>query len=199
MRIYQASDPYLIASAWRELTEGVPRPPNDWSRKLAKVAREGWILEYELEALIVSANLVAFSSRSVRQILSTFDIEVNDHVSLRPARRARDAFSSHGISAAALAVLLTEFQAMGFPVDPQPLVAALLPDISRRRVVTWSELQVWWYEDMRGRGVTVMEYGKPFSGKPLTHTTPAGYQLSAWTDGERVTRIQSKGPRRGLR
>lgn len=70
----------------------------------------------------------------------------------RPRTNDRNAWGcGNGLSAIHLAALLVQLSHWGVRIDPTPLVAAVLPEIKAKKIISEPELRVLWFSKERGR------------------------------------------------
>jgi hypothetical protein len=101
----------------------------------------------------------------------------------RPKARERDAWGFEGLTLVDLAYLTIMLERWAIPIDPAPLVAAVLPTLKGRGLLTDAELAVLWHKRERGR-MDLIRIDAPIpdseTGAVETH---GGYRAAATGDG----------------
>jgi hypothetical protein len=162
--------------------------------RFASAAEAGWVGLSQVGALVEELGL--FGCRDELLALAQIEPQVTFY---RPYGRADSAQGSNGISIAQLADFLIFLERLGLDVVPAPLVERLLPAISRQKLLTQSELNVFWYRSRRHKEPIELtaHTAAPVVRSPLTtFTTAAGYFVFARLDTNGQVRLLSVEGRR---
>lgn len=163
------------------------REPDALGLGLGRMAQsavaDGWITPFAIETLLTEMDCRLWQFQ-VRELLRVFEIPTL-HVFERPTRGARDAEGLERVSVVELARLLILLERAGFALDPLPLCQALAPGLGAKRLLTGSELQVYWRAARRSDeplrfAAPKLEIG---CGGP-DFTTRAGYTVRPFLVGE---------------
>lgn len=158
--------------------------PHEAARIVKAVAARGWAAPIEHVDDLLCAQGCA--TPGAKQALRIFGVST-EAVFRRPEGRATMTGGVDEIRAADLAKLLITMERTGFPVDPVPLVDALLPEIQRQTMLTSAELHCLWFARERHRlEPVVMVTDLPWRRRIISTTThavtlPTGYRAELWS------------------
>ena len=169
---------------------------------LLKVAENGYANYSDIEDIMYHSDdriNKLTGVMSLKRWCDIFSVSRRTYYS-RPRKQQQSAWGSEGISATDLALLLINFERIGYSVEALPLIIALKGDLNRHPFITDSELQVLWYESTRHKGAPVVlrvdrnEAGEGWKEEKFKTTT--GYKAEViWNDEEKPIRLTVKGPK----
>ncbi|MBP6582808.1 MAG: hypothetical protein KA204_04965 [Chromatiaceae bacterium] len=112
----------------------------------------------------------------------------------RPAARANRASGGPGLPLGNVAALAVHLERWGFGVDPAALVAAALPAIKAKRLLTQHELTLLWWKREGGRMDMIRFPAEMPPSERGTLAPPSGYRVAAHARG-----LVIAGPKVGKR
>jgi hypothetical protein len=184
-----------IRAIWDRLCD--PSPPSRGLRsyftRRAAEAESGWVgmsyigdLLFHLDLRIDESELLGLARIS------------KEFVYYKPNRRDRRCSGFEHIRATDFAALLILLEKLGLPVDPEQLVALLLPEVKRNKLITSSQLGILWYGEERGKCDFELRGGE--ANVPLSESariaTPTGYTARLYHDPEwQAVQLNVVGPR----
>lgn len=167
----------------------------------AKAAQHGWISISDIEDVFYLTDVRIDDIRhemGAEEWCIVFDLQTSTVFS-RPRPRQATVCGTRSLASADTAQLLIQLERLGYSVDPQPLVTALIGLIKNKELLTNSELSVLWYEKQRHKGAPLSlaldgEWPRISGTKKLT--TQTGYKIAAWLDenGDPV-RLEAAAPK----
>lgn len=188
-----------VAAVWGAARAGASSPrPSEAARIVADIVKRGWAPSYQVEDLIYAQGCRSWVPGGL-DTCDAFEVP-QQSVFRRPGARAVECIGFREVRAADLAVLLMRMERYGLPVDPAPLVAALLPAIRRQKVVTDADLRVLWFAQERHRSVPVtmaVADARWSVRADQTLTLSTSYRAEAWIEDGTPVRLIMTRPKRG--
>lgn len=154
------------------------------TRLMQKIATSGWAIKYEIEDLMVEmdSRLDPYEAGSLDFLTTLFGLRWQE-VAFRPRVIAKEVMLYNALPSAELASLLIQLESLGFRIDPEPLVMAILPRIKRAAVLSDPELKVFWFRRSRHRNPPLTLRIDDASIPVLrlnSWRTGAGYRIELW-------------------
>lgn len=148
--------------------------------------------------LMMDRRLDPYGAGAPDALAAMFDLTWRN-VTYRPSRLAIDTVLHEAMSASDVAQLLINLEAIGFKVDPAPMVDALVNGIRKRPMIDNSELSVLWFERNRHRGPP-MTIGTAKGRIPAKFesigVTNTGYRVGIWRDiKDELAHLEVRSPR----
>ncbi|MEX3983689.1 hypothetical protein AB4Y45_32425 [Paraburkholderia sp. EG287A] len=172
---YTTTPTHLRALATALRTPATPRALSESTKQaLTSAAADGWMFRSALEdtLLAMDRRLDSFGRVDVESLVELFELHWQN-VAYRPKKSSTGVMYFQALSACDLAHLLIHLEALGFRIDPELLVTALLPAISQKPLLSRSELTAFWYSATRHRGA-------PVTVSVATTPRPPGSKQEAW-------------------
>lgn len=162
-------NPDTIAKVWSLLTA-----PNSYSPSWRPERLGDFVRMYEIED---PAHW--FGREAIEDLCRALELPLRA-VTYQPRKRATFASGGHALAKADFIALLIHLERLGLPVDPAPLVEAILPAVRQKAEITFAELRAVWFDRERHRASPVMLVaGGSHSDEirtPATHVTATGYR-----------------------
>jgi len=165
-----------------------PQPSDAGRATLQRIGRKGWALTHEAE------DLVLLTDRRLDDWKTQVDLEKvaaglsvpTRSVTYRPRARSGGASLFEAWPALDFASLLIALEALGFSIDPSPLVEMVLPTLPKAGLMPALGLDVVWYGKMRHKiklHLALAEPGKR-GERWDDYRNDAGYRFSALLDAD---------------
>ena len=166
---------------------------------ITEAVATGWMPLYRTEDLIDALGCRAWVLDGT-QTCATFGI-LTTPAFRRPRSRSNCVGGASQLRVEDCAALLTLMERCGLPIDPAPLIEALVPLVKRKPVVSKAELHVLWYAQERHRmdPVVFLATDGTTSGRRDPETVLlTGYraQIAFRQDGQ-PCRLEISKPKRG--
>lgn len=145
---------HVLDGVWKALQEPAP-PVHAWryQGQLARFLDVGWAYGYQVEDFLIDADRrfdryrLGFDVEELVKALGFEWISVTD----RPNRRSIMVSYIPAIPVMDMALLLLRLEKLGFSIDPSYLIDRLAPALSKKKLITDTEVQVFWGERNRGK------------------------------------------------
>jgi len=168
---------------------------------LKRQIKDGWIRRSALDDLLVAMDhrLDQFEIGQLDALIKLFGFSWTN-ITSRPRKSSSGVVLLPALLPAQVASFLSLLEALGFRVDPKPLMDLLLPSISKQKTLTNAELSVFWYDRTRHKGepltLAVPRDDKADFDRCDEWKTSAGYKLSAWFDRDgNILQLTARAPR----
>ena len=162
------------------------------------ILKDGWAMDVDVQDLLVETDDRADSvcrSQGFDFILAPLGL----HYFARfrgPVPTPRELDGHKAMRAADIAVYLMEVERLGFSVDPEPLVAGLLPVLTDQRYLTNSEVSVMWYKSQRHKlGSVFVRVPDTSPTSATTIVTASGYRITALCEEGYPVTLRADPPR----
>lgn len=137
---------------------------------------------FRVEDWMIEAGLPWDLSAHWQQLCPLAEIKV-ETLFWRPAARANRASGGPGLPLGDVAALAVHLERWGFAVDPAALVAAALPAIKAKRLLTQHELTLLWWKREGGRMDMIRFPAEMPPSERGTLALPSGYRVAAHARG----------------
>lgn len=173
----------------RELT---PRPVP--AGRLDDLARQDGAASWQIEELFGEVNAPYEVLIHWRDLARLAEVPVQTLL-WRPSGRSDCTSGGDGLTLPDLAALLIRLESWGLAVDPTELVAAVLPTLKTKKLLTERELRALWWRSERHRTKGLVRFPAAFAATEWGHLAlPSGYRAACCARG-----LVIAGPRIGKR
>ncbi|HET9637751.1 MAG TPA: hypothetical protein VFP12_00920 [Allosphingosinicella sp.] len=190
-----------LAAVWTALNQP-PRRCSGYSARqiMERIASDGWMYEFQLEDLAYDLDPRVLRHRSGLDLKALSEARGYQWslVADRPSMRSIDTLLHRALSAADAASFLMDLERMGFGFDASPLIDRLRPAITKKRLVTNSELDLFWASKLRHKSSTTLEVrdGPWKLGEIKRGKFENGYRFEVWfNEDESVHSLTINGPK----
>lgn len=115
-------------------------------------------------------------------------------------KHKKNMYGTKGLPSMDVAAMLVRLEKLGFNVNPEPLVTALLPQVRTSNLITASELEVLWHAKERHRAEVMVEADLSTAVGEITSQafeTAHKYKVEVARDAAgMVVRLTVRGPKR---
>ncbi|MBK8639830.1 MAG: hypothetical protein IPN92_16720 [Chromatiaceae bacterium] len=162
--------------------------------RLADIVRQGGAAGWQIEDLLIDLGAPWEISARWPEMARLAEAPVQC-LRWRPSGRSNRASGVDGLTLADLAGFVIRLESWGLPVDPTELVAAILPTVKTKKLLTDRELRAYWWTSERHRLRDLLRFAAPIPEKDRgVLTLPSGYRAAAHADG-----LVIAGPKFGKR
>jgi hypothetical protein len=161
-----------------------------------KIVENGWATHIDIEELLdlMDLRIGDLWMREKESLTTLLDLSLRN-VYNKPAKRASGVMDTKGLSAADTAALLIGLEELGASIDPWYLVQYILPSINNKKLLSDSELSIFWFLRVRNRmsPLTFRIDKKPTIDSPPTspdtweRKTRTGYKIQVIWDDDYAT------------
>ncbi|WP_157643908.1 hypothetical protein [Burkholderia ubonensis] len=180
-----------LVAALREQSPQRPARPSVVAR-LQQIGVDRWVHRSTIEDLLVDLDprLDSYGAGNPDALAEMLRIPYRD-VAFRPKKKSSGAMLFPALAAVEFAEMLMCLEALGFRVDPEPLVSELSAQLTQATMLSGSELSVFWYQHTRHRGhpitIDVDSTDRPIPDKVDEWKTSTGYRMVvAYADGTTI-------------
>ena len=172
--------------------ELTPRPVP--AGRLDDLMRQGGAANWQIEDLLGEVNAPYEVRIHWRDLARLAEVPVQTLL-WRPSGRSDCTSGGDGLTLADLAALLIRLESWGLAVDPGELVAAALPTLKTKKLLTERELRVLWWRSERHRTKDLVRFPAAITAVEWGHLAlPSGYRAACCARG-----LVIAGPKIGKR
>lgn len=191
----------LMQSIWAALNAPMKvGTPYAGRRILERIVQNGWMHHHQLEDLVYAFDprlIDCWGGVDLDELTETLGYRWVT-VMHRPRMQSVMASCGKALSAADAAALLLQLEALGFEFDPSVLIDALRPGITKQKLVTNSELDVFWSPKLRYKKIVTLEVDereRGFGGIKVGKF-PNAFRYEVWLNDDHTLRsLTVKGPK----
>ncbi len=197
MDIKNTDSAHAVLALWHGLQRTAelglkPRPVP--ASRIIDITRQGGAAGWQVEDLLIGLGAPWEISARWQEMAKLATVPVQCLL-WRPSGRSDRTSGGDGLTLADLTGLVIRLESWGLPVDPTELVAATLPTIKGKGLLTDRELRALWWRQERHRYQDLIQFQAPIPEEERGVVTLAsGYRAAAHADG-----LVIAGPRYGKR
>ncbi|WP_157641853.1 hypothetical protein [Burkholderia ubonensis] len=188
-----------LVSALREQEPTRPIRPSV-AENLKRMAGDRWVLRSALEDVLVDMDprLDSYGAGNPDALVAMLGLTYRNSA-YRPKKNSSGVMLFQAIAAVELAEVLMHLEALGFRVDPEPLVSEIRSQLDSATRLSQPELSVFWYSSVRHRGspITITEESteRRIAEKSEEWKTSTGYRVVADYAEGKPFRITAHAPK----
>jgi hypothetical protein len=200
MDTHNSDNPTAVMALWRTLKSaaesGMTTAPRGHQapERIVDIARQGGAAGWQVEDLLLDLGVPWEARVHWRDLAQLAAIPVQT-LFWKPTGRANSTGGGDGLTLPDLAGLIIRLESWGVPVDPTELVGAVLPLLKTRKLLTESELRVFWWKAERHRLRDLIQFkvDTPSTERGIV-SLPSGHRAVCHSRGMVIA-----GPRIGMR